>query len=138
MKVTEKTVEFNANHIMNIGIDVASEKLDVYFETAVKHNVRKVCRDQIPNRTVDIEEALLKYRAIALEQGFLNIRVVCEPTGPYSVNLLSVSKSLNCLTSYVNPEAVFKSKVIETNESGKTDLIDVEVINSLAMVLSQF
>ena len=132
MKVTEEIVEFNADNVMNIGIDVASEKLDVYFELALKLNVRKICRDLIPNRTTAIEDALLRYQAIAKEQGYLNIRIVCEPTGPYSVNLLSVAKSLNCITAYVNPEAVYKSKIIETNESGKTDLIDAEIINSLA------
>lgn len=133
MKVSEKVIEINANHILNIGIDVASRKLDVYFECPLKLNRQQVYRDLIPNRSKSIAEALINYRTLAEEKGYRNIRIVCEPTGPYSINLLSVAQSLNCLTAYANPESVHKSKVIETNESGKTDPIDAEVINSLAL-----
>jgi hypothetical protein len=30
VKITEKTLEVNANHILNIGVDVSSRKLDVH------------------------------------------------------------------------------------------------------------
>jgi transposase len=75
---------------------------------------------------------LKECHSLALASGFDNIRIVCEPTGPYGVNLLTVALSLNFLTAFVNPEAVCKSKVIETNSSGKTDLIDAKVIFRLA------
>lgn len=132
MKITEKIIKVNANHVLNIGIDVASVKLDVYFECPVRLNSREVYRDQILNRSDTIAASLKKYRCLAHEKGYQNIRIVCEPTGPYSINLLNVALSLNCLTAYANPESVAKSKVIETNDSGKTDLIDAEVITNLA------
>jgi len=132
MKVSEKVVEINVNHILNIGIDVASRKLDIHFECPIKVNSREVYRDQIANRSDIIASSLEKYRSLAQEKGYQNIRIVCEPTGPYSINLLNVAQSLNCFTAYANPESVAKSKVIETNECGKTDPIDAEIINNLA------
>ena len=133
MKVSEKTLEININSVLNISVDVSSKKLDVYFDFPLKLNRQRVFRDEIVNRSTEIASSLKTYLNLAHEAGFKNIRIVCEPTGPYSINLLSVAKSLNCLTAYVNPESVNKSKVIETNEIGKTDKIDTEVIHSLAI-----
>ena len=132
MKVTEKIVEVNANHILNIGVDVSSRKLDVHFECALQINKREVYREQIKKRSDEIEKSLKKYLSVAQTKGFLNLRIVCEPTGPYSINLLAMAKHLNCLTAYVSGEAVKNSKVIEFNGTNKNDLVDAEVINSLA------
>jgi len=132
MKITEKTLEVNANHILNIGVDVSSRKLDVHFECPLQLNKREVYREQILNRSVEIEEALKNYLSLAQSKGFLNLRIVCEPTGPYSLNLLSMATHLNCLTAYVSGEAVKNSKIIEFNGTNKNDLVDAELINSLA------
>ena len=61
MKITEKTVEVNANHILNIGVDVASRKLDIHFECPLLLNKREVYREQTPNRSDEIEKVLCKY-----------------------------------------------------------------------------
>ena len=79
MKVSEKVVEINVNHVLNIGIDVASRKLDVHFECSIKVNSREVYRDQLPNRSHDIASSLEKYRSLAREKGYQNIRIVCRP-----------------------------------------------------------
>ncbi len=131
MKVSEEIIEVNAKNILNIAVDVASKKLDFYFEVTSSHT-RKSYREVIMNRSAAISDFLKECHRLALSFGFDNIRIVCEPTGPYAINLLSVSLSYNYLTAFVNPEAVSKSKVIETNNSGKTDLIDAKVIFKLA------
>lgn len=131
MKVSEEIIEVNVKNILNISVDVASKKLDFYFEVQNSHT-RKTYREVVANRSVAISDFLMECHSLALSFGFDNIRIVCEPTGPYAINLLSVSLSHNYLTAFVNPEAVSKSKVIETNSSGKTDLIDAKVIFRLA------
>ena len=131
MKVSEERIEVNAKNILNISVDVASKKLDFYFEIC-QPTTRKTYRKEIANRSLAIADFLKECYALALANNFDNIRIVCEPTGPYAINLLNVALSLNFLTAYVNPEAVSKSKVIETNSTGKTDLIDAKVIFSLA------
>jgi transposase len=131
MKVSEEIIEVNPIKALNIGVDVASKKLDIYFEVQ-NGNTRKVYREKIPNRSTDIIAFLHECQVLADANNFTHVQVVCEPTGPYAVNLLSSALSHNCLTAFVNPEAVHKSKVIETNSSGKTDLIDAKVIFRLA------
>ena len=75
MKITEKRVEVNANHILNIGVDVSSKKLDVHFECALQLNKREVYRDQIGNRSDEIEQALKNYLSLALFHPFLHYQI---------------------------------------------------------------
>ena len=132
MKITEKRTQVNAQHILNVAVDVASRKLDVHFELPVSPGCHRVYQETIVNRSLSIKKALDNYRKLALEQGYLNLRIVCEPTGPYSRNLLAMALDQNCLTAYVSGEAVKNAKVIEFNSHNKTDAADAQVIYSLA------
>ena len=44
MKITEKRTQVNAQHILNVGVDVASRKLDVHFELPVSPGCQRVYR----------------------------------------------------------------------------------------------
>ena len=132
MKITVKTTPVNTKHILNVGVDVASRKLDIHSEVETSPGSRQVYQETIVNRSLSIKKALDNYRKLALDQGYLNLRIVCEPTGPYSRNLLAMALDQNCLTAYVSGEAVKNSKVIEFNSHNKTDTADAEVIYTLA------
>jgi len=132
MKVTEKRTQVNAQHILNVAVDVASRKLDVHFELPLSPGCQRVYQETIVNSSISIKKSLEKYHNLAVEQGYLNTRVVCEPTGPYSRNLLTLARDRNCLTAYVSGEAVKNAKVIEFNSHNKTDAADAQVIYSLA------
>lgn len=103
MKFTEKTLKVDSHNHLNIAVDVSSLKLDIYFEIPIEKSRLKTYRSKVTNKTSEISKALTDYHLIALSHGFENIRIICEPTGSYSNNLLTVAKSLNFSTAYVNP-----------------------------------
>ena len=84
------------------------------------------------NQTDIIEKELVHLKTFARRMNMIRIQVVAEPTGNYHKTLFSVAKRLDFHTAYVSPEAVAKMRVIETNDSGKTDLKDPKVIHTLA------
>ncbi|MDL1980166.1 MAG: IS110 family transposase, partial [Deltaproteobacteria bacterium] len=79
-----------------------------------------------------IQRRILKYQKIAKEHGMSNLRIICEPTGQYQNSLLRTARRNGCLTCYVNAESVKKFRVVETNDTGKTDIKDPRVISTLA------
>lgn len=88
--------------------------------------------DECLNRTVLIEKKLRKYHAIAADSGKKNLRIICEPTGQYQNALFRTARRLGFLTCYVNAESVAKFRMVESNDSGKTDTKDPRVIQTLA------
>ena len=68
---------------------------------------------------------------IAMEHGMENLRLICEPTGQYHNKLFRAARSKGFFTCFVNAESVSKFRVIETNDSGKTDFKDPRVIRTL-------
>ena len=57
--------------------------------------------------------------------------MICEPTGQYQNKLMRTARRLGFLTNYVNAESVAKFRVVESNDSNKTDKKDPRVIGTL-------
>jgi transposase len=114
----------------NIGIlacDVSKDRINLYTELG-----KKRVELDFPNRSKRIEKELAELRAKALDAGYDRIVVVAEATGNYHRSLLRAAARLELSTAWVSGEAVAKMRVIEFNDSGKTDLKDTRVIFSLA------
>jgi transposase len=81
-----------------------------------------------------IEKKLKEYRQIATEHGRKTLRIICEPTGQYQNKLFRTARKMGFLTCLVNTESVAKFRVIETNDTGKTDIKDPRVIRTLGQL----
>jgi len=110
-----------------IACDVSKETINLVASFGT-HRIER----EIHNRTNIIEKELTHLKTIAQRANILNIRVVAEPTGNYHKALFRTARRLQLLTAYVSPEAVAKMRVIETNDTGKTDIKDPNVIHTLA------
>ncbi len=84
------------------------------------------------NRVCDIEDTLEGFLRAARTAGFPRALLAVEATGSYHEKLLHIARRLGFLTAWVSAEAVAKMRVIETNDTGKTDLKDPRVIHTLA------
>ncbi len=126
MKITRKAEIINLNQVMDISVDVHKDILYFFFTT-----IGKEYSDHCSNRTDIIEKKLKKYLIIAQEHKYKNLRILCEPTGQYQNKLLRSARRNGCLTCYVNAESVAKFRVVESNDSGKTDTKDPRVIQTL-------
>lgn len=127
MKATKLAVVAQLDQVLDICVDVGKNTLNVYFEVGDQG-----IDDEWPNTTRQIERKLREYHRLANEHGLKSLRVVCEPTGGYQDKLMRTARRLGHLTAYVSGEAVAKFRVVETNDSGKTDLKDPHIINTLA------
>lgn len=87
---------------------------------------------EFANRTQVIDEQLAILARRAHMAGHDRVLVVSEPTGCYHQPLMNSARRLGLETAWVSGEAVCKMRVIETNDSGKTDLKDPHVIHTLA------
>ena len=76
-------------------------------------------------------KASVEISGIAQEQGVERLRLICEPTGDYQNKLLRTARRQGHLTCLVNAESVYKFRVVETNDTGKTDTKDPKVIATL-------
>ena len=112
---------------LNLAFDVGKDKLDLYTEIE-NHSIQ----DSFNNQTLVIEQKLAEFRQIARDAGYDGIRVIAEPTGVYHNNLFRTTRKMKENTAIVNPESVHKFKVIESNDTGKTDAKDCRVIFLLA------
>jgi len=112
---------------LNLAFDISKEKLDVYTE--VDQNSIK---DKFHNKTMTIEKKLARFQKMAKSNGYDRLQIIAEPTGVYHKKLFRIARKMGHLTAIVNPESVHKFKVIESNDSGKTDSKDCRVIFLLA------
>ena len=126
MKLSYKIDQVKTRNLLNIAFDVS--KNDLYMYTEFGTGKINCLQDRFNNNTRVIETELKKLKALATENDFDNIQVICEPTGGYERKLMLIARQMDCYTSYVNGESVCKCKVIENNEPGKTDLKDPRVI----------
>ncbi len=126
MKITRAAEKINLKNILDISVDVHKEMLCFYFEVeGIEYS------DECRNRTSVIGKKLRSYHEIALKHGRNTLRIICEPTGQYQNSLFRTARRLGFLTCYVNAEAVSKFRVVETNDTGKTDKKDPRVIGTL-------
>lgn len=121
LKASERTAIF--------ACDVSQDSINLYVELGTS----SIERD-FENRTKAIEHELRRLKGAAQGAGFSRILLVVEPTGVYHNTLLRAARRLDLETAWANPEAVSKMRVIETNDSGKTDEKDPRVISTLASI----
>lgn len=110
-----------------LAFDISRDKLNVFTRIAGREHDLELAND-IP--TIETELQALASRARLA--GTDRVLVVAESTGPYHRPLMRIARQLKLETAWVSPEAVAKMRVIETNDTGKTDLKDPHVIYSLA------
>jgi transposase len=122
---TKRTKHSNAI----IACDVSKDNINLIAKFG-KYSIER----EIENRTNIIEKELIHLKTIAHRFNLFNIRVVAEPTGNYHKTLFRTAKRLELHTAYVSTESVAKMRVIETNDTGKTDIKDPNVIHTLASI----
>lgn len=129
MKTTKLPAVAQLDSLLDICVDVSKAKLNVYYEIG-----DQAVDDEWSNTTRQIETRLRACQRLAAEHGLRGLRILCEPSGGYQDKLLRTARRLGHLTGYVNGEAVAKFRVVETNDSGKTDLKDPHIIHTLARI----
>ena len=126
MKLSYKIDDVKSKNLLNIAFDVS--KSDLYMYTEFGLGKINCIQDHFSNTVATIERKLKEYKTMARENNYENIQVICEPTGNYEKKLMTLARQHGCYTSYVNGESVHKYKVIENNDSSKTDIKDARVI----------
>ena len=126
MRITQTLREIKPNQVLDVSVDVHKEILNFFFSLEGKEY-----RDECPNHTRSIEKRLSKYHGIAKEQGVERLRLICEPTADYQNKLLRTARRQGHLTCLVNAESVSKFRVVESNDTNKTDIKDPKVIATL-------
>jgi transposase len=129
MRISQKAQKGNRNQVMDISVDVHKEVLNFFFEAGSKEYA-----DECKNRTTSIMGRLEAYRQVAAAHGMKTVRIICEPTGEYHKKLFRIARKTGFLTCLVNAESVAKFRVIETNDTGKTDTKDPRVIRTLGQL----
>jgi len=112
---------------LNLAFDIGKDKLDVYTEVD-----QNSIQNSFNNKTLTIEKELTRFQDMAESKGYEGLRIIAEPTGVYHKKLFRTARKMGHKTAIVNPESVYKFKVIESNDSGKTDSKDCRVIFLLA------
>lgn len=109
--------------VLNVAFDVSSETLNWSMEFA-DSRVDEHCL----NDTESISKTLHKIQSMGRQQGYDEVRVICESTGIYHRCLLNVASGLGMRTNLVHGEAVAKYRTIRFADHGKTDLKDPQAI----------
>jgi len=128
MRIARSTPEIKSQYV-DVCVDVSKSKLDAYCEIE-----ETAYENQFSNAVQQIESALRKFDTLAKEAGKEGLRVICEPTGGYEQKLLRTARRVGHLTAFVNAEAVCKFRVVESNDSGKSDTKDPRIMSTLAKV----
>ncbi len=126
MRITQTAQKINLHQVLDISVDVHKDILNFFFETDGKEYA-----DECGNRTDVIGRKLKTYHDIATAHGMKSLRIICEPTEQYQNKLFRTARRMGFFTCYVNAESVAKFRVIETNDTGKTDTKDPRVIRTL-------
>lgn len=129
MKITQTGEKIKVNFAMDVSVDVHKDTLNCFFETKGREYY-----DEFRNRNTVIEKKLKEYYEVAASHGFKSLRIICEPTGQYQNKLFRTARKMGFLTCFVNTESVAKFRVIETNDTGKTDIKDPRVIRTLGQL----
>lgn len=129
MKITQTAQKIKVNFAMDVSVDVHKDTLNCFFETEGKEYY-----DEFSNRNTVISKKLNAYHKVATEHGRKTLRIICEPTGQYQNKLFRTARKMGFLTCFVNTESVAKFRIIETNDTGKTDIKDPRVIRTLGQL----
>ena len=127
---TNTVIPFKSSERMAIfACDVSKDRINLYSDLGTS-----VIEEEFTNQTQTVEDALINYEHIAEKHGFGKVKIVCEPSGVYHRLLINAAERLGYDTAWVNPEAVSKMRVIESNDASKTDIKDPRVIHTLASI----
>jgi transposase len=129
MRISQTAQKIKLNQVMDISVDVHKDTLNFFFEAGGREY-----SDECGNRTTVISKRLEAYHQIAAEHGMKSLRIICEPTGQYHNKLFRTARKMGFFTCFVNAESVAKFRVIETNDTGKTDTKDPRVIRTLGQL----
>ena len=123
MKLTKVNTHDQLDNTLLVCVDVSKNKLNVFCPGKTMD-----LEDEIGNRTNVICKKLKEYEVFAKEQGFQGLSILVEPTNTYHQKILRIAHQMNHHTGIVNTESVSKMKVVESNDSGKTDIKDPRII----------
>ena len=137
MRMTHRIEKINLKHYLTIAFDVGKENLNYYYEVpgkvkSVERTVVDCYEGEIENKTRVIDKMINKMESFAKEKEYGGLHIVCEPTGPYDRKLMKCARKRGHTTAYVSGESVSKMKVVENNDTGKTDIKDPRVIYMLS------
>lgn len=121
MNVSLRLHTHNPNSTLSITADVGKDQLYLHSEIPLRQGADKVIEETLANRNRPIQAALAQYAQLAQEHGLEQLRIVCEPTGGYERRLLRLARQAGHHTAYLNTESVKKLRVVESNDSTKSD-----------------
>jgi transposase len=127
MKLTATTDSVIGTTPVILAFDVSMDTLNLYTEL----NAESLELD-FENRTDVIERNLIDLAARARRSFYERVLVVAESTGGYQESLMRAARRLGLEVAWVSGEAVAKMRVVESNDSGKTDIKDPRVIHLVA------
>jgi hypothetical protein len=125
MKISQVEQKCNKKGVIDVSVDVHKYVLNFSFEAGDREY-----SDECANSAATVKARLHGYHRIATAQGMDRVRIICEPTGEYHTMLLRIARTMGFLTCFVNTESV-RFRMIETNDTGKTDIKDTRVIRPL-------
>jgi len=129
MRIAQFEVNNQEQKPLVVCVDVSQDTLDCYIKQK-----GVVVQDHFPNNTLKIERQLSEYAQLSKRLGCSGLHLLAEPTGIYHRKLFRVARRLGHSTAYVNAESVSKLKVVESNDSGKTDEKDPRIIWMLSQL----
>ncbi|MEZ4524460.1 MAG: transposase [Desulfobacterales bacterium] len=133
MKKSENTVgnsRFDiTDNILILACDVSKDRISLYTETP-GGGIDRV----FDNKTGAVEKELRQFNLFISGGRYRAAAVAAEPTGVCHDSLFRTARRLGMYTACVSAEAVAKMRVIETNDTGKTDIKDPRVIFTPARI----
>jgi hypothetical protein len=133
MKLLLKEKKVNPLRELLVSYDVSKDDLHYYLEVMVNEKLYS-SEGKIDNKVEPINEHFKELDELKQTYNFENIRIICEPSGGYERKLLKMADAKNYLKSYVSSEATNKGKVIESNDSEKSDPKDTRLIMRIAQL----
>ena len=130
MRISHKTHNVNDLQLLTVAFDVSKDSLNCYPEFGKRGT--HILEDSFANHSRKIHSKLTELEKLSHSNKLNGLHIVCEPTGGYEQKLLKIARAMGFSTSLVSGEAVCKAKVIESNDTGKTDIKDPRVIFMLA------
>ncbi|GBC61156.1 hypothetical protein DENIS_2116 [Desulfonema ishimotonii] len=117
------------NNMLILACDVSRDDITLHTETP-GGKIERIFKNKINA----IEKELRQFGLFVSAGKYVAAAVVAESTGVYHDALFRIARKLGMHTAYVSTEAVAKMRVIETNDTGKTDIKDPKVIHTLAKI----
>jgi transposase len=131
MKTTTKLNPINSN-LLQVTFDIGKDSLYAYTELPLAAQAVNCIEETIPNRNGPVLKALEEFKSLADRHGFAGLCILCEPTGGYERRLLRLARQAGHFTAYLNAESVRKLRVVQSNDSTKSDLKDPKTMFTLA------